>query len=98
MTHLERGVQGDGTVLDCCCYGGGVHAGEERRILKFGKMLNTDSHGLNTYLSQRGHHRRRLRGQERLDRLHSLEGLAGLHQLEGGVGQQRGVDTSVDST
>ena len=38
-THLERGVQGDGTVLDCGCYGGGVHAGQERRILRVGMML-----------------------------------------------------------
>ena len=39
-------------------------------------------------LSERGHDGRRLRGQQRLDRLHRLEGLASLHQLEGGVGQQ----------
>ena len=49
-------------------------------------------------LSERCHDGRRLGGQQRLDRLHSLQRLAGLHELEGGVGQQGGVDAGMNST
>ena len=69
ITHLQGGVQRDGAVLHGGSDGGGVHAGEERRVLS-----ERCHHGRRLGGQERLD---RLHGLERLAGLHQLEGGVG---------------------